>query len=164
MSSLNFLDVNVWLALVWARHSHSEAARRWFEPCEGDRFFFCRFTQMALLRLLTTEAVMGRDVKTMSQAWRVYDACHADERIEILAEPHGIETSFRALAKSRLSSPKAWADAYLAAFCIRSRIATGHVRPGLSQARGLFSPGRRLDTQQPTGPNKLSLPVGCPLP
>jgi len=116
MNSLNFLDVNVWLALVWARHSQADAAREWFDQCEDDRFLFCRFTQMALLRLLTTEAVMGRDVKTMTHAWEIYDACRADDRIAMLAEPATIEPRFRALTKSRFASPKAWADAYLASF------------------------------------------------
>jgi predicted nucleic acid-binding protein len=28
---LNFLDANVWLALLWSRHMHSERARSCFE-------------------------------------------------------------------------------------------------------------------------------------
>lgn len=116
MNSLNFLDTNVWLALVWGRHSHAEAARDWFDGCEDEQFFFCRFTQLALLRLLTTKTVMNRDVKSMSAAWEIYDQCCADDRIGLLAEPHGIDSGFRAFAKSREASPKLWADAYLAAF------------------------------------------------
>jgi uncharacterized protein len=67
MNTLNFPDSNVWLALVWGRHIHSEKAREWFDSATGQ-FFFCRFTQLALLRLITTEAIMGKDVKTMSEA------------------------------------------------------------------------------------------------
>jgi toxin-antitoxin system PIN domain toxin len=116
MNSLNFLDTNVWLALVWERHSHAELARKWFTQCEDERFLFCRFTQLALLRLLTTNAVMGEQVRSMTGAWEVYDRCCADERIALLPEPDGLDPRFRALAKSRQPSPNVWADAYLAAF------------------------------------------------
>ena len=59
---------------------------------------------------------MGKDVKTMAGAWDVYDKCCADERIAFLPEPDGVDPTLRALAKSRVVSPKVWADAYLAAF------------------------------------------------
>src|SRR5207302_5761793 len=54
MNALNFLDANVWLALIWSRHVHSERARLWFEQAGEEQFFFCRFTQVTVLRLLTT--------------------------------------------------------------------------------------------------------------
>jgi uncharacterized protein len=116
MNSLNFLDTNVWLALVWGRHSHSEAARDWFDQSEDEQFLFCRFTQLALLRLLTNKSVMGQDVKTTAAAWEIYDQCCADERIAFLAEPQGIDPKLRTFARSHKASPKLWADAYLAAF------------------------------------------------
>src|SRR5579872_4436098 len=59
MNTLNFLDANVWLALVWSRHVHAERARSWFEEAGEQRFIFCRFTQLTVLRLLTTEKIMG---------------------------------------------------------------------------------------------------------
>jgi len=120
MNSLNFPDVNVWLALAWGRHSHAEAARKWFEETSSEQFFFCRFTQLALLRLLTTEAVMGRDVLTMRTAWELYDQCCADERIAFLAEPDTLDPRLRSFSTSRHASPKLWADAYLAAFAAAS--------------------------------------------
>ena len=116
MNSLNFPDTNVWLALVWGRHSRSEFARAWFERAGQEQFFFCRFTQLALLRLLTTEPVMGPDVKTMTAAWQIYDQCCADERIAFLAEPEALDPRLRSFSQSRRASPKVWADAYLAAF------------------------------------------------
>jgi hypothetical protein len=33
---------------------------------DDEQFLFCRFTQLGLLRLLTTESVMGKDVRTMT--------------------------------------------------------------------------------------------------
>jgi uncharacterized protein len=116
MNSLNFLDTNVWLALVWGRHSHSARARAWFERSVDEQFLFCRFTQLALLRLLTHESIMGPDVMSMAGAWEIYDRCCADERIAFLAEPETIDPRLRSFSKSRHASPKVWADAYLAAF------------------------------------------------
>jgi len=114
MNTLNFLDANVWLALLWSRHIHSERAREWFERAGEEQFFFCRFTQLTILRLLTTEKIMGKDTKTMSEAWRVWDRVWADTRIAFLPEPDDLEKEFRSRLSSR--SPKVWADAYLLAF------------------------------------------------
>ena len=77
---------------------------------------FGRFTQLALLRLLTTEAVTGRDVLTMRAARDLYDQCCADERIAFLAEPDSLDLRLRNFSTNRHASPKIWADAHLAAF------------------------------------------------
>jgi len=116
MNTLNFLDANVWLGLLWSRHVHSEAARIWFEQAGEQQFFFCRFTQLMVLRLLTTEKIMGSDTKTMIEAWALWDKVWADSRIEFLPEPEGIEREFRAHSRLASRSPKVWADAYLLAF------------------------------------------------
>jgi toxin-antitoxin system PIN domain toxin len=118
MNALNFLDANVWLALLWSRHVHSEKAREWFEGAGDEQFFFCRFTQITVLRLLTTESVMGRDAKIMSQAWDLWDKIWADPRIEFLSEPEALESEFRKQSRLSTKSRKVWADAYLLAFTI----------------------------------------------
>ncbi|HXY06574.1 MAG TPA: TA system VapC family ribonuclease toxin [Terriglobales bacterium] len=118
MNTLNFLDANVWLALLWSRHVHSEKARSWFEQASEEQFLFCRFTQITVLRLLTTGQIMGKDTRSMSEAWSLWDRIWADDRVAFLPEPEDIEKDFR--SRSRLSSPspspKVWADAYLLAF------------------------------------------------
>lgn len=116
MNTLNFLDANVWLALLWNRHVHSETARLWFELAGEEQFFFCRFTHITVLRLLTTEQIMGKDTRSMSEAWGLWDRVWADSRIAFLAEPDGIEQEFRSRSRSSSRSPKVWADAYLLAF------------------------------------------------
>jgi uncharacterized protein len=116
MNTLNFLDANVWLALLWSRHMHSEKARLWFEQASEEQFFFCRFTQLTVLRLLTTERIMGTDAKTMSEAWDLWDQIWADGRIAFLPEPDGLEQEFRTRSRLPSRSPKVWADAYLLAF------------------------------------------------
>jgi len=116
MSSLNFLDANVWLALCVSRHIHSERARLWFENAGDEKFFFCRFTQLTVLRLLTTQSVMGSDTATMAVAWKLLDQIQIDDRIEFLSEPDGLDHEFRKRSRLPSSSPKVWADAYLLAF------------------------------------------------
>ena len=116
MNALNFLDVNLWLAMLWSRHVHSEEAGGWFERAADEQFFFCRFSQITVLRLVTTKEVMGTDTKNMSEAWNLWDKIWADYRIAFLPEPEGLETVFRKYSRLSSRSPKVWADAYLLAF------------------------------------------------
>jgi hypothetical protein len=96
---------------------HHVIASDWFSDESGSaHFFFCRFTQLGLLRLLTSEAVMGTDVMNQVQAWDVYDRWLQDDRVDFLDEPTGLDGRFRHATRSRRPAPKDWADAYLAAF------------------------------------------------
>jgi toxin-antitoxin system PIN domain toxin len=89
----------------------------------GDRVCFCRFTQISLLRLLTTAAVMDADeVMTQAEAWGVFDQWKQDDRILFLEEPPNIEAIFRAFSRASQPNSKNWADAYLAAFAVKSEM------------------------------------------
>ena len=91
-------------------------------PARGSRlvktikFLFCRFTQLALLCLLTNQAVMGSDVRSAGGAWEIYDQWVADDRIAFLPEPQGLDPKLRTMSRSRWPTPQLWADAHLAAF------------------------------------------------
>lgn len=113
-----FPDINVWLALSYQRQVQYSKAREWFERLEEDaRACFCRLTQIGLLRLLTTEAVMGEDeVLSQAGAWRVYDRWLDDDRVLFLEEPPNLETPFRTLSHRQRPAPKDWSDSYLCAF------------------------------------------------
>lgn len=113
-----FPDINVWVALTYDRHIHHSVARDWFDHLPPlARLFFCRLTQLGLLRLLSSEAVMGPDsAKSQQDAWKAYDSWRQDERIEFVEEPVGLEAHFRSLTRSPRASPKDWADSYLLAF------------------------------------------------
>lgn len=112
-----FPDLNVWVALAWAGHVHHTRARAWLQTVGDSPIYFCRLTQLGLLRLLTTTAVMGADVQTQAGAWVLHDrVLAADSRVRLLDEPSGLETALRALTQSGTASPKHWADAYLEAF------------------------------------------------
>jgi predicted nucleic acid-binding protein len=49
------------------------------------------------------------------QAWAVWDGFISDERVRLFPELPALNDQFRALSTSQQSSPKIWADAYLAA-------------------------------------------------
>lgn len=121
-TSLVFPDVNVWLALSYERHIHHSAANQWFQNLADDTHpCFCRFTQLGLLRLLTTDAVMGADGPlTQLAAWGVFDICIGDGRTLFLEEPPTIESRFRSLTQEKRPSSKDWGDSYLAAFATES--------------------------------------------
>lgn len=119
MTSLRFPDVNVWLALLLADHVHRDATKRWWDSDQADIIGFCRFTQISILRLLTTSAAMNGKPLTMQEAWKAYDHFFQDDRVALVPEPEGFEAEFRKYSSSAVSSPKAWADAYIIAFAVR---------------------------------------------
>ncbi len=117
MTSSVFPDINVWLALTSSGHFQHSQARRWFEALdESSEIFFCRHSQMGLLRLLTTASVMGAEVKTQRQAWRLYDAYIESGSAKLAKEPEALEEVFRAHSRLSSASPKDWGDSYLVAF------------------------------------------------
>jgi toxin-antitoxin system PIN domain toxin len=116
MTSSSFPDVNVWVALLMADHAHRDAASRWWDTDESEVVGFTRFTQVALLRLLTTSAAMQGSPLTMRKAWIAMDRLFADDRVNLLPEPAGTERAFRKHTSGPHASPKVWADAYLLAF------------------------------------------------
>jgi toxin-antitoxin system PIN domain toxin len=112
-----FPDVNVWLALAHGIHPHHSVARAWGESLGGDTVvYFCRITQLGLLRLLTNESAMGEDVLTQSEAWGAFDAFLANPGNRMMDEPREIDPVFRRYTDRAEASTKQWADGYLAAF------------------------------------------------
>jgi toxin-antitoxin system PIN domain toxin len=121
-TSFLFPDINVWLALTYEAHSHHLAARNWLSEADRVRLFFCRHTQLGLLRLLSAEAVMGEDALNQADAWRAYDRWLEDDRVEFIEEPPDLEPIFRSMSQLQRPAPKDWADSYLAAFASASQL------------------------------------------
>jgi len=115
MISLNFPDVNVWMALVLENHVHRQVAQTWWQATDST-IAFMRFTEMSVLRLLTTPAAMSGKPLSIDDAWRVYDRLFEDERVSFIPEPAAAERHFREFASGRAASPKLWADAWLLGF------------------------------------------------
>jgi len=109
--------------MVHEIHPHHEAAMAWGESLDSDTaVFFCRFTQLGLLRLLSNRSAMGGDVLTQTEAWEAYDALLANPGNQMMEEPRGIDSLLRQHTHRNEASTKQWADAYLAAFSIAAGI------------------------------------------
>jgi uncharacterized protein len=113
-------DINVWLALSWGLHPHSGSAHRWLASLAPNRtrLLFCRITQLGLLRLLTNKMVMGESVLNVAGAFGVLDRWSEDPRVDLAADPKGLDLVFRRASAgfAKESATKAIMDAYLAAF------------------------------------------------
>ncbi len=64
-----------------------------------------------------TAAVIGRDVQSIGEAWKVYDRRLEDSRVGMRQEPLELDAAFREATRpySRQSSPKVLGDCYLLA-------------------------------------------------
>ena len=117
MNSPLFPDVNVWIALNSEVHAHHATAKRWYDSVPPSAtIVFCRQTQLGLFRILTTAAIMGQEVLTQLQCWRIYDQWMSTGQVAWADEPRNLEAELRALTAGTASSPKTWMDAYLGAF------------------------------------------------
>jgi toxin-antitoxin system PIN domain toxin len=111
-------DVNFLLAICHRRHTIHAIAARWLDSVDDDELIVCRFSQLALLRLLNNPVTMQGQPLNADQAWRDYDTVMSDERFAYRSEPEDLETVLRRLMRGQHYAPKLWPDAYLAAFAI----------------------------------------------
>ena len=111
------IDINVWLAMTWDRHPQ-HAAARWYQSTDRVAFWFCRFTMLGFIRLLTNRQVMGGSTVALGAAFGLYDRWKQDPRVGLVAEPPGMETLFRQAATpfAKPAASKAVADCYLVGF------------------------------------------------
>jgi uncharacterized protein len=109
-------DVNIWIALTSNRHVHHQIATQWLQGIEQDHVAFCRVSELGFLRLLTNAHVMGSDILSPVQAWRVYDEWRSDDRVIFLSERKDFTEQWRQLGNQISGGPNAWTDAYLAVF------------------------------------------------
>jgi hypothetical protein len=65
-------DVNLLLALVIDKHTHHAAAVGWLQGKAAGEARICRLTQIGLLRLLNSPAVMQDDVLDTVGSWEVW--------------------------------------------------------------------------------------------
>lgn len=114
---LLFPDVNVWLAISHEVHVHHKTALLWaHEQDESATFVFCRQTQMDWFRLMTTQSVMGKEVLTQRACWALCDLWINSGKAVFWPEPAEVEKLYRGRTMEQQVAPKAWMDAYLAAF------------------------------------------------
>jgi uncharacterized protein len=139
------VDANVWLALATERHEHHTAARKWFTSLGEEEAAFCRITQMTLLRLLTSPAVMAEEVVKPREAWELYRKLRRDWRVTFSAEPAGLE----GLWVDLMSSPN---DGHLVDRCLSRRVRSRSVLR-VSHFRPRF---QKVDAACPVPPRQVS--------
>jgi toxin-antitoxin system PIN domain toxin len=137
VSGIRLVDANVWLALVFSDHVHHQVSVLWFDKVGQGEAAFCRITQMALLRHLTNEKLMGKFTLSQKDAWKCYDSLGQDERVVFIDEPADLEDSWRQLTRSRNPRRRLWTDAYLAAFALSARLPLSTLDCGVQQFGGL---------------------------
>lgn len=135
-------DTNVWLALTLSEHVHHRAARAWLDTVDETAVIhFCRATQQSFLRSITSRAVLaayGNEPLSNAEAWSVYAALLADDRITMTdREPNGLEAHWKTFALRRSASPKVWMDAYLAAFALAAGFALVTTDTDFRQYKGI---------------------------
>lgn len=114
-----FPDLNLWLALSDNGHIHSGVAWKWVKTLPEDRrLIFSRYTQIGLLRLVTSAAVMGDETLTLRKAWALYDRWLEDPNVEFYPEPRNLDEAFRELTEplGARQAPKAVGDCFLLAY------------------------------------------------
>lgn len=115
-------DANVWVALAFEAHPHYELASQHFELRDSlQPAAFCRVTQQAFLRLVTSPVLQrtyGSPPITNADAWSKYQDLLALPQVLWLDERDGFVDLWQRLACLASPSPKVWTDAYLAAFAI----------------------------------------------
>lgn len=121
--TLFFPDLNVWLALSVADHTHNREAWSWLDLLPGDgKLIFSRYTQLGFLRLLSNQTIMGAQTVTLGNAWQAYERWLSDPRVEFYPEPRGFDHAFREATRPFLAqmASKWVGDCYLLAFAKQS--------------------------------------------
>jgi toxin-antitoxin system PIN domain toxin len=131
------VDANVWLAVLYSDHLHHPQATSWMNALPSGSAFFCRITQITVLRLLCNPRVMGRDVVSPEAAWHYYDGLRSNRRVDFAVEPIGIEPTFRKFSSGPFASLNAWPDAYFAAFAVSSGMCVKTADQALRAVPGL---------------------------
>src|SRR5688500_13635584 len=85
-------DVNVLVALLHARHTHSARAIAWLNrQGEPGSVLICRVAQMGALRVLTNPLWLKEDVMSATEFWKGWDVLQGDDRFAMVSEPEELE-------------------------------------------------------------------------
>ncbi len=118
----DLLDINVWVALGDANHSHHRTAQTYWAGPSHDQLWFCRHTALGFKRLMCQPAMLGERVLTIVQAFEAYQVIRKQARVDLMLDPPDLESAWVALALQSPWPPRMWPDAYLAAFAITANL------------------------------------------
>src|SRR5690349_20985640 len=92
-TSIDLLDVNVWLAYSSEdRADYARARDYWFAE-SADRMAFCRITALGFLRLSANPAVMDGRPLTLGRAWDAYRQFRGLPEVIFAQEPLDCEST-----------------------------------------------------------------------
>lgn len=131
------VDVNVFLPLMVRHHRHHQVALNWFDRLAAGEAGLCRVVQLALIRLLGNESVMGEYAVSASKAWVLIEELMEDERMEFASEPPFLDAVLPRLFRHPSPTTKLVGDAYLAAFCVAGQLRFATFDKGFVQFPGL---------------------------
>jgi len=118
----SLFDTNVWLAALFTTHpAHQQAQQLLLAATPAEPAVFCRATQQSFLRLASTPVLLkvyGAEGLTNRDALVALNALLALPQVCEREEPPGVLAQWQRLAARDTASPKAWMDAYLAAFAM----------------------------------------------
>jgi len=120
-----------------AQHQDHEHCLTWYESLAAGGAGICRLTQITVLRLMCTRAVMGSASLSAGVAWLRMEELFEDERVEFLEEPAGLNAIWPTLFRYREPAPNLVNDAYLAAFAIAGGHKLVTLDRGFLEFRGL---------------------------
>lgn len=110
------------MALAFDTHPHHAIASREFNAADSSHpIAFCRATQQAFLRLVTSpnlQKAYRSGLITNHAAWQKWEQLMSLSQIVWKDEPGRTVRLWREFACLHSASPKVWMDAYLAAFAI----------------------------------------------
>ncbi|HVA48746.1 MAG TPA: TA system VapC family ribonuclease toxin [Pirellulales bacterium] len=115
------VDSNIWIALSFSSHPGHQVASSAMAAADNRPAFFCRATRQSFLRLVSTPALARQYAAvelTNNDALDLFDRFMAAPYVEYCDEPAGLLALWRQLAGRASAAPKAWMDAYLAAYAI----------------------------------------------
>ena len=114
----DLLDSSVWLPLSSPDHQHYDRAFRYWRNESAPELIFCRITQLALLRHLSSPAILGQKAMPGKAAWNALETWLSVPRIVFVDEPSGVSELLRDWSSRVDIRSGGWTDAYLAAFSI----------------------------------------------
>jgi hypothetical protein len=120
----HLLDVNVLIALLWARHEHHAAAQRWFAGASRRGWATCSLTQAAFVRIVSNPA-FSPDAVRPGQAVAVLKSTLRQASHQLWVDRWGVAVLVEPFA-DQLVGHRQVTDAYLLGLALRhgGRLAT----------------------------------------
>ena len=114
------MDANVWFSLSVEDHGHHERSLRYWREEGSGEFALCRMTELALLRLLSNQHVLGDRALSGRAAWQALRTWRSSPRVTYLDEPPALDEILGTWGGELDVRSRHWSDAYLAAFATAS--------------------------------------------